>query len=582
VGSLGLGGPGSRRDRLHRIVRSVLDADQDAFALAEALHVSDATLEADLTRVRALVRSVGELELVRSGPVLSLRGAELARRRLLTSLAQDELAETTFDLAKFADAAGHNSIDATRLARFRDELADRLVSMGYFVNEFAIADLSLQVAVTVGRVRRGKPLEAFTTSAPQRTGAAGTDSAGTQDEDRDRLSHVVGHLALTTLDTELGAGDRDYLASVIRTRVVVPDTARRPASVPRDVDRAVREAAERISHEYAVDLTGQEFLTRLSLHMQNLVQRSREGAIARNPLTKSLKSTYPMIFEIAVALVGDIGGRLGLSVGDDEIAYVTMHVGGELERGRTQEARLTATIVCPGYYELHELLTSSVTRSLGSDLDVVDVITRLDPDWAGMSTDLVLTTIDPPAPSAEVVRIRPFLTDADVDRVNAAASRLRRARRLRRLRAELRHYVVPEAFVVPLPDEGPDAAIRLLGGLLVDQGVIGQDHVSDAITREAMSSTAFTETLAVPHSMAMTASRTALAIGVSPAGVAWGGQRVHVVVFAAFSEADREAFQTVFEQFVAAFSSPERVQAMARRITDLPGFLDEVAQLIEE
>jgi hypothetical protein len=38
----------------------------------------------------------------------------------------------------------------------------------------------------------------------------------------------------------------------------------------------------------------------------------------------------------------------------------------------------------------------------------------------------------------------------------------------------------------------------------------------------------------------------------------------------------------VFEQFVAAFSSPERVQAMARRITDLPGFLDEVAQLIEE
>jgi lichenan operon transcriptional antiterminator len=87
-----------------------------------------------------------------------------------------------------------------------------------------------------------------------------------------------------------------------------------------------------------VDLTGEGFLTRLGLHMQNLVQRSREGAIARNPLTKSLKSAYPMIFEIAVALVGEIGHQLDLNVGDDEIAYVTMHVGGELERGRTREA----------------------------------------------------------------------------------------------------------------------------------------------------------------------------------------------------------------------------------------------------
>ncbi|MGO1319514.1 MAG: BglG family transcription antiterminator [Galactobacter sp.] len=566
----------SRRDRLHQMVRALLETDQDAFELAASMHVSDATVDHDLSRVRALVREVGDLDLVRSGPMLSLQGTELARRRLLTTLVQDELTETTFDLGRFADAAGEDTISTAALASFRDALAERLISMGYFVNEFAIADLSLQVAVTVGRVRRGKPLESF---AAQGDGADG--------DDRDRLAHVVGHLALTTLDTELGAGDRAYLASVIRTRVVVPDTARRPAQVPTDVDQAVRAAAEHVGREYAVDLTAEEFLTRLSLHMQNLVQRSKEGAITRNPLTKSLKSTYPMIFEIAVALVGEIGRRLetrslDLNVGDDEIAYVTMHVGGELERGRTREAQLSATIVCPGYYELHELLTSSVTRSLGDDLEVVDVVTRLDPDWDALETDLVLTTIDPPAPAERIVRIRPFLTEADVDRVNTAASRLRRGRRLRRLRSELLRYVSDEAFVLPLPDDGAEAAIRRLGGLLESQGVIDAEHVSDAIDREAMSSTAFTETLAVPHSMSMTASRTALAIGVSPTGVSWGSQRVHVVVFAAFSEADREAFQTVFEQFVGAFSSPERVQALVQRVHSLPEFLDEVTQLIED
>ena len=97
----------------------------------------------------------------------------------------------------------------------------------------------------------------------------------------------------------------------------------------------------------------------------------------------------------------------------------------------------TATIVCPGYYELHELLRSSVDRSLGQAVDVVGVETRVDPDWQALDTDLVLTTIDAPVVSDRIVRIQPFLTENDIERVQAAAGRVRRARRLARLRAEL-------------------------------------------------------------------------------------------------------------------------------------------------
>jgi lichenan operon transcriptional antiterminator len=113
--------------------------------------------------------------------------------------------------------------------------------------------------------------------------------------------------------------------------------------------------------------------------------------------------------------------------------------------------------------------------------------------------------------------------------------------------------------------------------------VIGREHVADAIAREQMSSTAFTETLAVPHSMSMNATPDRPRDRGLPRRRLLGGRNgVHVVVFAAFSEADRDAFQTVFEQFVGAFSEPERVQSMVRRVRDLPGFLNEVTQLIEE
>ncbi|MGL4255502.1 MAG: PTS sugar transporter subunit IIA, partial [Microbacterium sp.] len=251
-------------------------------------------------------------------------------------------------------------------------------------------------------------------------------------------------------------------------------------------------------------------------------------------------------------------------------------------RSRRADQLLTATIVCPGYYDLHELLRSSVARSLGQAIEVVGVETRVDPDWASIDTDLVLTTIDPAVPADRIVKIQPFLTDADIERVQAAAGRIRRSRRLARLRLELERYFAPAAFVRGLDaSAAEEGVIRTLGGTLIAQGVIDEDYVTRAIERERLSSTAFTDALAVPHAIGMTATRTSIAIGIADPSIPWGDGRVQVVALVAFSETDREAFQTVFEQFVEVFSERDSVQRIVRRATDFGGFLDELVAVID-
>ncbi|WP_324014235.1 MULTISPECIES: BglG family transcription antiterminator [unclassified Microbacterium] len=557
------------RDRLHRLIHALIDADDglDVYETADAFHVSEATLESDLARVRALVREGGELSLDRSGPRIALVGTELARRRLLSSLAHDEMEDGAFDVEALRRVAGSTSVPAEAFGRFKSALAAELGDLGYFVNEFAVADVTLHVSIAVDRASQGRALETV---------------HGTPPAEQERLAEVVGRLAEAALGVTLGRGDRMHLASLLLTRVVVPGAgAVGTAGVDPVVDAAVRAAVARVSNEYLVALGRDEFVERLALHVQNLAHRAREQAWSRNPLTRSLKTTYPMIFEVAVSIAGELSERLGMSIRDDEIAYIAMHVGGELERERRAETRLTATIVCPGYYELHELLRSSITRSLGQAVEVTEVVTRVDPDWKAIDTDLVLTTIEPPTPSESTVRIRPFLTDGDVERVMQAAARIRRGRRLSRLRAELERYFDAGAFVRGLDDAlGEEGIIRALGALLVERGVIDDAYVEGAIERERMSSTAFTDALAVPHALRMTASRTAIAIGIADPSVAWGDGRVQVVALAAFSESDREAFQTVFEQFVEVFGERENVQRIIRRGTDFTGFLDELVAII--
>ncbi|TQJ32759.1 transcription antiterminator [Microbacterium sp. SLBN-146] len=564
-------GADAPRDRLHSLVRTLLESPDgiDVFETADRLFVSPATLDADLARVRSLLGGT-ELTLERSASTARLRGTEMAQRRLLSRLAHDEMDAGSFDLEALRRTLGAESIGARAFGPFKTDLVADLGALGYFVNEFGIADVVMHIAIAADRVSRDRGLEG---------GAA--DARPSQQE----VAAVISRLADTHLGVQLGAGDLQHLATLVLTRVVAPGMGGRDdharSRLEPEVEAAVRAVVELAASQFLVDIAHEDFILRLALHVQNLLHRSKEQAWSRNPLTRSLKSTYPMIFEVAVYIASGLQERLGIPLLDDEIAYIAMHVGGRLERSRRADQLLTATIVCPGYYELHELLRSSVDRSLGQAIEVVGVETRVDPDWASIDSDLILTTIDPAPGGDRFVRIQPFLTDADVERVQAAAGRIRRARRLARLRTELERYFSPSGFVRGLEGASSDAVIRRLGALLVAQGVIDDDYVERAIQREALSSTAFTDALAVPHAMGMTATRTAIAIGIAEPSIAWGEGRVQVVALVAFSETDREAFQTVFEQFVEVFSERDSVQRIVRRGTDFAAFLDELVAVID-
>lgn len=564
------GGETTPRDRLHTLVRALLDAQDgvDVYETAERLHVSEATLEADLGRVRGLLAGTG-LTLVRDRAVVRLRGEESAQRRLLSRLAHDEMESRVFSPDAFRRALlGRTATEA--VGPFKAALVGRLGDLGYYVNELAIADVLLHIAIATERVAAGRAL----------VSAGGDDGEAVQ-----ALADAIAELVVAHFGVELGRGDRAHLARLVLTRVVAPDesapaVAARAGLAPA-VEEAVRAEVAQAAEDYDVDVGGEEFILRLALHVQNLLRRAEEQAWSRNPLTRDLKSAYPMIFEVAVSITSGLHRRLGVPLNEDEIAYIAMHVGGRLERNRRAASMLTATIVCPGYYELHELLRSSVDRSLGQSIEVTSVETRVDPDWAGIDTDLVLTTIDPGVPGDHIVRIQTFLTDADIERVQQAAARIRRSRRLTRLREELARYFDAEAFVFPLPDAGEEELIRLLGAPLVAQGLVDEAHIAGAIERERMSSTAFTDALAVPHALQMSARRTALSVGVADGSVRWGDGRVQVVVLAAFSESDRAAFQTVFEQLVEVFSERDSVQRIVRRGTTFPRFLDELVAVID-
>ncbi|MBC7725033.1 MAG: BglG family transcription antiterminator [Burkholderiaceae bacterium] len=549
----------SPRDRAYHVLRRLSDAPLgvDIFALADSMYVSESTIESDLRRLKGELAGSG-LSLVRDGATVRITGTEYDLRRVLSRLFRDEGAQGFLALESI-----EREFSSSNLRAFKTDLIALLDSHGYVVNEYGLNNVLLHVAIAVDRAKNSLPS----------VEAASGDSAATPAG----LTAGVGDLVDTHYGVRLVDGDVDYLALLLTTRVITRGAMGADAAGTREVPELaiVQRIVARVSEEYLVDLDDHDFALRLALHIGNLIARANDRSFSHNPLTRSIKTAYPMIYEVAVFIASEIQREARITVNDDEISYIALHVGSHLERESRRERRVTCALVCPNYHNMHVLLRQRLEAALGDELEVDIVITRTDVDWSELRADLVLTTIPASASFADnVVVVQPFLTEGDVEAVRRSIGRVRRQRRRIRLKEDLLQFFDASLSLREFHMSDEPSMIRALGERMQAAGVIDADYIDGAIERERMSSTAFTDTLAVPHALAMTARRTAICIAVNELSMPWGENRVNVIALVAFSASDRSSFQSVFDQFVSVFADRDEVQRLVRGSVDFPSFID--------
>ena len=558
------------RDRMHHLARRLTEAPEglDIHVLADSLFVSESTIESDLRKIKALGEEAG-LSLDRRGSVVTLVGTEADHRRLLSRMFRGESAEGFLALENM-----QREFASENLGAFKTDLIAMLDSQGYFVNEFGVNSVLLHVAIAVDRVSRNQPLV-------PKADMPSSDLAHAPVADA--LSGLIQlHLGVT-----LGDADLEYLSKLLTTRVITPgqnqpvQTLVDDYVVPDDLE-TVRRIVAQVSEEYLVDLNDEAFMVRLALHVGNLVARAQDNSFSRNPLIRSIKTSYPMVYDVAVFIASQIQRAKSIIINDDEISYIALHLGSHLERQQRREERITVAIVCPNYYDMHEILRERIERVLGDELAVEIVVTRTDVDWNDFSTDLVLTTINARGVGENVVVIQPFLTDGDIDTIRRSVSRLRRHRRRIRIKDDLLLYFDERLFLRNVHADSEVGMIRILGDLMISHGVIDETYVTGAIERELLSSTAFTDTIAVPHAMVMSATRTSIAIAVNETPMAWGENSVNVIALIAFSASGRQSFQTVFDQFVEVFAERNEVKGLIRSSVDFSSFIEELVHVIDK
>lgn len=556
--------PSTPREREQHIVHRLASNSSGLTIddLASTLHVSPATIEADVKRIRQTALDSG-VAIDRVDNVLTLRGVESQLRRLLSTLVHDTTSSGLLSLDTIAVR-----FDIPSLVVFKTDLIERLDYHRYFINEYGIDSVLLHLAIAVDRVRNGLTLP---------------DDVIELDKDTALVSGIVRELAKRHFAIELGAREEWYLARQLATRIITPgsDGASSIAHADAvDIELTAR-AIDLVYDEYLIDLRNDDLIGRLALHIGHLVTRAQFDSPSRNPLQKSIKSSYPLVWDIAVFIASTIQKERNIVIDEDEISYVALHIGSHLERQAQAKNRVTATIVSPSYYDLHIVMRESIEKILGAEITIESVITRTDVRPGDITTDIVISTIPLDFALDTIVQVQPFLSESDIDAVRRATSRARRSRRRVVIRERLLEYFRADTFFRNVEFGGPESAIRTLGESLKSLGIVNDAYIESAIEREQMSSTVFVDGLAVPHAMSMTAERPTIALAVNETATPWGDQRVHVVAFIAFAASGRDEFQTVFEQFVDVFSSRSNMAEVIKNASTFEGFIDTLVHVID-
>lgn len=96
-----------------------------------------------------------------------------------------------------------------------------------------------------------------------------------------------------------------------------------------------------------------------------------------------------------------------------------------------------------------------------------------------------------------------------------------------------------------------------------------------------MSSTAFNNNVAVPHSMKMDANKTGICIIINDKPVKWGEEQVQIITMIAINQTQRQLFSQVFESFINILSEWENVKELTKAL-DYKDFMDKVARLMDK
>lgn len=557
-------------NRLNLILKELIVNSNgiNIFDLSEELFVSPATIEGDIVKANKFIGSYN-LKIKQSKFLLKLVGNESAKRKLMSSII---FKETGSDFLSLFDV--QKIYQEYNLTKLKENIIYILKKYNLFINEYAINNILLHLMITIDKIKKNNYIESV-------------EVVNYIDNNIDiNIAKDISNFLESEYNITLTSAELYYLVFQLTNKTTVlnynqMDTKSLSNYIDEHFVKLTKKLIKNVYDLYLIDLSDEEFVVKFTLHVKNLISRAKNNQVLRNQIPQKLKDSYPLIYDISVYICNQIQTLENVDIDEDEISYISLHVGSFFDRQKLLEDKVLCALITPNYYDLQFKIVRDLEKRFNESIEIIQIFSdthNLDFD---NKVDMVITTL-PISDRCPIpfVYVNPYLNRKDYDNIQSKFIQIKDRKNILTVQNHLEMYFSESLFMKNIYLDSAKDYIKFMGNILYKNKYVKPNYIDDVLIREKMSSTAFNNNVAIPHSMKMDALKTGVCLIVNDKPVKWGEEKVQIIAMIPINEKEKEKFNYIFESFIEILSEWNNVKELTKA-DNYSSFMNRIAYLIQ-
>lgn len=544
-------------DPRSNLVLSKLLSSQDGisvFDIAEELHVSESTVMNNvLPKIKALVKNFN-IKIQTHDYQFYLSGKEQDKRKLVGHIATNNVYgyfTSTETLKKLFP-----SFDIDQVLH---ELYQICHESDLLLNNYALNNLLVHILIIIIRLESKNTLN---TSDDLIDVGKLIEHFGQKKEILDMANHIAQFFENTY---NSAIPEKDFHQIVILIALSIEhysfddlDFDKLSNFIDQNFLDNIMFIAQEMITRYDIPKIDDDFLLQFTLHMYNVYQRATYHVSYPNPIANQIKKDYAPIYDMAVFFAHKFAVLYHIEINEDEIAFIAFHIGAYLERNKSMKDIVSCIVIVEDYHDFARKLVSDLESNFHDEMVILDVMSFNRFVMLKPKSDLLLTTIDTSVQHPHKVVINPILTKQNTLKVWNEIEEIQNLKKRAYAKVFLEHMLYPELFVRNISLNSVQEYIEYMGNLCIHQKFIQPDFIKDVLLRESVSSTAFTDCLAIPHAINQYAEHSFICVLHNDMPIPWGRHQVNFVLMIGIAEQDMKYFKDAFDLIIDLYSSVDK------------------------
>ena len=512
----------------------------DIFDLCEELFISYSTLKKDIYKMNTSFANF-KITFSSENNKLHVGGSEQNKRKLISHVMSEEVSGNFLNLTLLQESfPDYDLDDACTLIK------DICKQHHYYLNDFSCVNFILHVTIMVSRINHGNHI------------INNNELIQVTNKNDEKIAKELCLALEQVFNVSFNSSEilEIYILFKNNANYINDENENVSLLVSDEIIQITKNIIKNVDEHFFINLDSDNFITPFMLHLKNLKNRLIKNNLLKNPMLDSIKISCPTIYDISTFIAYQLTLSFHENVNEDEIAFIALHVGTEIERQKKEETKVSCLLLCPEYLNITSTLHKKIMMDFGDQLTIQKSIS-FENEILGNNFDLLITTV-PVLESTNyfTVLLPPFPMSYEKNKILDAIIRIENTKKSQILTNNLNFYFNEKLFYSMNEDISKSAVINELAERMINLGYVEENFKEEIWKRETASSTAFMN-IAIPHPMKMSAYKTSIGVVISHKGIDWGNQHfVNVVFIIAFNKIDNKHFHALYESLVLLFNEP--------------------------